>query len=66
MFLHACFVDDVYLQVNQKTSTIEQAERTNMDFLTRFSSSLVWGVRHWANKWQLLATLAPTIGAEPK
>jgi hypothetical protein len=52
-------------QVNQRTSSIELAERANKHFLLQLVSSLVWETRHWANKMGLLSTLAPTIGAKP-
>jgi hypothetical protein len=52
-------------QVNQRTTTIELAERANKHFLFELVSSLVWETRHWANKMRLIATLAPTIGANP-
>ncbi len=52
-------------QLNQRTTTIELAERANKDFLLELVSSLVWETRHWANKMRLIATLAPTIGANP-
>jgi hypothetical protein len=52
-------------QVNQRTTTIELAELANKHFLRHLASSLVWETRHWANKMGLLASFAPTIGANP-
>jgi hypothetical protein len=51
-------------QVNQRTTTIELAERANKHFLLELVSSLVWETRHWANKMDLLSTLSHTIGAK--
>jgi hypothetical protein len=51
-------------QVNQRTTTIEIAERANKHFLLELVSSLVWETRHWANKMNLLSTLSHTIGAK--
>ena len=51
-------------QVNQRTTTIEMAERANKHFLLELVSSLVWETRHWANNMDLLSTLSHTIGAK--
>jgi len=60
LMLFAIFIH----QVNQRTTTIEMAERANKDFLLQLVSSLVWDTRHWANKMGLLSTLSPTIGVK--
>ena len=38
------------LTVNQRSTTVEQAEVARKDFLTQLASSLEWDVRHWAKR----------------
>ena len=49
------------LTVNQRSTTVEQAEVARKDFLTQLASSLEWDVRHWAKRQELLERLAPEI-----
>ena len=49
------------LTVNQRSTTVEQAEVARKDFLTQLASSLECDVRHWAKRQELLERLAPEI-----
>jgi tetratricopeptide (TPR) repeat protein len=51
----------IRLTVNQRSMTVEQAERARKDFLTQLASSLECDVRHWAKRQELLERLAPKI-----
>ena len=51
------------LTVNQRSKTVEQAERARTDFLKQLASSLEWDVRHWCKRQQLLERLAPEVDA---
>ncbi len=49
------------LTVNQRSKTVEQAECARRDFLKHLASSLLWDVRHWAKRQELLVRLAREI-----
>ena len=51
----------IQLTVNQRAMTVEQAERSRLDFLQGLASNLEWEVRHWAKKHNLLARLVAEI-----
>ena len=51
------------LTVNQRSKTVEQAERARKDFLKQLASSLEWDVRHWSKRQQLHERLAPEVDA---
>ena len=51
------------LTANQKTKTVEQAERLRLDFLEQLVSTLVWDVRHWASRQQVSASLSAKMDA---
>jgi hypothetical protein len=54
------------LTVNQKTATVEQAERSRSEFLEELAGNLTWEAKHWADQHALLSRLAPNIGAKLK
>ena len=51
------------LTANQKTKTVEQAERLRLGFLEQLVSTLVWDVRHWASRQQVSASLSAKMDA---
>ena len=46
------------LTVDQRSMTVEQADRPRKDFLKQLVSSLEWDVRHWAKRQELFELLA--------